>query len=205
MSAHGDQHPSTDATPIDQPDRTDHTDEETSEVDTVLGLLARLEIGSMLFRQALTERLGLNETEHLVLDLLIQHGDLNGSQLGGITGLSSGAISGLAQRLERSGLVTRTPDPYDGRRRVLKATEAARRHVEETVEELRLREPRRAGVDLLYGLSSDDLHAVTIFLSRATDRAFRQARSLRFAQREPSRWRSRGSTSRPAPPRSVPG
>ncbi|RZT84506.1 DNA-binding MarR family transcriptional regulator [Pseudonocardia sediminis] len=184
---------------------SDSDSEEITDAEEILDLLARLEIGSMLFRQALTQRLGITGTEHLMLDLLIQHGDLTGSQLVGMTGLTSGAISGLADRLEQEGLLSRSPDPSDGRRRVLRPTDAARRHIETTIEKLRLRRKERVAVELLHGLDDADLDAVTIFLSRATDRAFRQARALRLWQREPSRWRSRGSTSRPAPTRSAPG
>lgn len=183
---------------------TDPAGESISDVESILDLLSELEIGGMLFRQALTVRLGIGATEHLVLDLLIRHGGLAGSQLGGMTGLSSAAISELADRLQETGLLTRAPDPRDGRRRLLVATDTARDHIRSTLDDLGIRDPHRVAVELLQGLRDADLDAVTIFLSRAADRAFRQARSLRLSQREPSRWRSRGSTSRPSPPRSAP-
>jgi DNA-binding MarR family transcriptional regulator len=39
-----------------------------------------------------------------------------GSDLGAITGLTSGAITGVVARLERAGYLRPEPDPLDGRR-----------------------------------------------------------------------------------------
>lgn len=173
--------------------------------DLALHLLTRLEVGTVLFRHALAERIGLSVAEHLCLDLIIERKGLSGSQLAGITGLRSGSVSALARRLEGDGLIERVPDLEDGRRQILVVTEAGRRLVDDVVERLELRHPRRVHAELLHGLDEAAVHAVTLFLSRATDRAYRHGASLRLARRGPSRWRSRGSTSRPAPHRSAPG
>lgn len=172
--------------------------------DLILDLLAHLEIGCLLFRQAVTARLDLSLSEHLVLDLLIRHGGLSGSQLSGMTGLTSGAISSLARRLEADGFLSRLPDPWDARSQTLDATPAAVEHIAATLDRLDVWDRRELTAHLLEGFGDAELGAVTVFLSRATNRAFREARSLRTWRRGPSRWRSRGSRSRPAPNRSAP-
>src|SRR5690349_17459465 len=51
-----------------------------------------------------------------VLDLLESVGAATAGQLADLTGLSTGAITGMLNRLEEAGLVRRERDPSDGRR-----------------------------------------------------------------------------------------
>ncbi|MET0188466.1 MAG: MarR family transcriptional regulator [Pseudonocardia sediminis] len=173
--------------------------------DRVLHLMTRLEVGTVLYRIALAERTGLSIAEYLSLELIIERDGLAGSQLAGITGLRSGSVSALAKRLERDGLIERFDDPRDGRRQILIATEEGRRLIGDVVERLQFHSHHRMRSELLYGLDDAARGVVPQFLSRAVDRVYRQGAALRLWQRGPSRWRSRGSTSRPAPTRSAPG
>jgi DNA-binding MarR family transcriptional regulator len=77
---------------------------------------------AVLFHHALAERLGLGPTDLKCLDLLRDHGPMTGSDLAALTGLTTGAITGVVSRLEDAGFVRRTPDAQDGRRQILSPT-----------------------------------------------------------------------------------
>lgn len=72
-------------------------------------------LGPSYFRAAAT-RAGMTDTDIEVLDLLDTSGALTAGQLAEHTGLTTGAIAGMLNRLEAAGLVARKRDPTDGRR-----------------------------------------------------------------------------------------
>ncbi len=61
-------------------------------------------------------RLGLGPSDHKCLDLVRERGPMTAARLAALTGLTTGAITGVVARLERGGLVARRPDPDDGRK-----------------------------------------------------------------------------------------
>lgn len=68
--------------------------------------------------QAVAERTGLNPTDLLAMDLISRNEGVTAGQLAERLQLTSGAITGLIDRLERAGFARRAADPKD-RRRVL--------------------------------------------------------------------------------------
>jgi DNA-binding MarR family transcriptional regulator len=72
-------------------------------------------IGSVLFRQIIGEKLGVNATDMECLGLIFLRGMATPSELARYTGLSSGATSAMLNRLEKSGLIERRPNPSDRR------------------------------------------------------------------------------------------
>src|SRR5260370_17791759 len=88
--------------------------------DEIVGRLARRHSTAVvLFHHVVAERLGLGPTDHKCLDLVRERGAMAGSDLSAITGLTSGAITGVVARLERAGYLRRGPDPRDGRKQIL--------------------------------------------------------------------------------------
>ncbi|HWV39748.1 MAG TPA: MarR family transcriptional regulator [Vulgatibacter sp.] len=73
------------------------------------------------FNEALAARLGLNLTDLRCSLLVAREGPLTAGQLAATMGLTTGAITGVLDRLERAGFVKRTRDPAD-RRQVLVAS-----------------------------------------------------------------------------------
>ncbi|MFZ0091010.1 MAG: MarR family transcriptional regulator [Solirubrobacteraceae bacterium] len=72
---------------------------------------------TVLFHHALAARLGLGVTDLKCLDLLRQtNAPLTPGNLVALTGLTGGAITGVADRLEAAGFVERVRDPNDRRR-----------------------------------------------------------------------------------------
>src|SRR5690242_18148278 len=72
-------------------------------------------LGASFFRAA-AGRVGMTVTDMQVIDILDSAGPTTAGQLADLTGLTTGAITGMLNRLETSGLVRRERDPSDGRR-----------------------------------------------------------------------------------------
>jgi len=71
---------------------------------------------TVLFHHWISELLGLNTIDHKCLDIIVKSDSpLTGVQLANITGLSSGAITGVIDRLEKRGYVIRDRDLKDRR------------------------------------------------------------------------------------------
>jgi DNA-binding MarR family transcriptional regulator len=70
------------------------------------------------FDQAVAEALGVNRTDMRCIDVLDREGPVTAGRLAEVTGLSTGAITTVIDRLERAGLARRLLDSRD-RRRVL--------------------------------------------------------------------------------------
>ncbi|OXM65081.1 MarR family winged helix-turn-helix transcriptional regulator [Amycolatopsis vastitatis] len=74
---------------------------------------------TVLRHARIAERMGLSGTDHKTFDLVIQAGGpLTAGRIAELTGLSTGAVTGVIDRLEKVGLVRRVRDPED-RRKVL--------------------------------------------------------------------------------------
>jgi DNA-binding MarR family transcriptional regulator len=71
---------------------------------------------TVMFHGAIAEKMGLSITEHKALDMLSRQGPITAGQLAEITGLTTGAITGMVDRLEKSGFVRRVADPTDRRK-----------------------------------------------------------------------------------------
>ena len=71
--------------------------------------------GSILFRHVIGERLGVNATDMECLGVILFKGLTTPSELAQYTGLSSGATTAMLDRLEKSELIARRPNPNDRR------------------------------------------------------------------------------------------
>ena len=76
-------------------------------------------LGASFFRAA-AARLGMTVTDMQVMDILESTGPSTAGQLAELTGLTTGAITGMLNRLEEAGLVRRARDPNDGRRVIVR-------------------------------------------------------------------------------------
>ena len=146
--------------------------------DEIVGRLARRHSTAVvLFHHAVAERLGLGPTDHKCLDLLRERGPMSGSDLVGITGLTSGAITGIVARLERAGYLRREQDPRDGRKLILHLV-LERSPIHDVIE------PLRKDVSVvLENFDAHQLTAIAEFLARATDLIYLHATLLRAQTR----------------------
>lgn len=74
---------------------------------------------TVFFHESVAHKLGLNATDTRSLDLISRRGgrsELSAGELGKATGLTTGAVTGIIDRLESAGLVERIRDSTDRRR-----------------------------------------------------------------------------------------
>jgi DNA-binding MarR family transcriptional regulator len=79
----------------------------------------QLSTATILFHQAVADRLGVHVTDHKCAELLLRTGAITAGELAQLTGLTTGAITGVIDRLEKSGFARRAKDPKDRRRVVV--------------------------------------------------------------------------------------
>jgi DNA-binding MarR family transcriptional regulator len=96
-----------------------------------------------------------------------------GSDLSAITGLTSGAITGVVARLEQAGYLRREPDPHDGRKQILHLA-LERAHIHGVIDPL-----RKDVAALLENFDTHQLTAIAEFLAGTTDLIYRHAALLR--------------------------
>lgn len=72
------------------------------------------------------ELMGVNRTDGRCLDLLEHRGQMSAGELAKASGLSTGAITAVIDRLERAGYAQRVADPTDRRRVLIEPTAKAR-------------------------------------------------------------------------------
>lgn len=71
---------------------------------------------AVLMHMALSERLGLGPADGKTYDLLLRRGPLTAGDIGLATGLTSGSVTALIDRLEAGGYVRRLRDETDRRK-----------------------------------------------------------------------------------------
>lgn len=128
----------------------------------------------VLFHHAVAERLGLGPTDHKCFDLLCERGEMTASELAAITGLTTGAITGVVARLERGGYLRREPDPHDRRKQILYPQPERMREVQDVFDPI-----QDDGVAWLTGLDVDQLATIAEFLAASTDLVHRHSAMLR--------------------------
>ena len=85
----------------------------------LLDRLAELGGLSALLSATIAGRAGMNSTDLESLDLLRRHGPMTAGRLAKLTGLTTGAVTGIIDRLERRGFAHREADVGDRRRVII--------------------------------------------------------------------------------------
>src|SRR3982074_552829 len=73
---------------------------------------------SIQMHEAIARKAGLSGTDHKYLGFLIEKGQMTAGELSNLTGLTTGAVTGLIDRFEKKNLVKRQFDK-DDRRKVI--------------------------------------------------------------------------------------
>ena len=87
------------------------------EQDTPSGVVFGREFSTslVLFQEAIATRLGLNATDYRCLEVILRKGQLTAKALSEEVHLTTGAITGIADHLEKAGYVERLENPRDRR------------------------------------------------------------------------------------------
>lgn len=133
-------------------------------VARVGNLVRRMGAQSVIVSQTVAARFGLNTTDLEGLDLIQLQGRVSAGQLAAATGLTSGAVTALIDRLERAGYVERIDDPADRRRVLVRIREGA------IVEIAKVYAPMQKRMFALWSqYSVDELKVIEDFLTGSLD------------------------------------
>jgi DNA-binding MarR family transcriptional regulator len=127
-------------------------------------------ISTVLFRNVIAGRLGLNVTDMECLGLLYHRAFASPSELAAHTGLTSGATTAMLDRLEASGLIQRQPNPDDRRGTRIVLMKSGAERVAPWFTSL-----RKAQAALVASYSEEELKTISDFFDRSL-RMWEQAR-----------------------------
>lgn len=122
------------------------------------------------FDEAVADRLGIHRTDLRCLDLLERHEAMTAGELAKASGLTTGAVTRLLDRVERMGYARRVRDSADRRRVLVELTPLARERAAEFYGPI-----AQAGQTGLERYSADQLTLLRDFLRGA--RAFHEQRT----------------------------
>jgi DNA-binding MarR family transcriptional regulator len=91
-------------------------------IKTIIDKYREMSTETIVFHQGVADVLGVHISDHKCLDLIYRFGAMPAGRLGELTGLTTGAVTGMIDRLEEAGYVRRTNDPADRRRTIVEST-----------------------------------------------------------------------------------
>lgn len=133
--------------------------------DEIMGSLVRFIASVVLNNHAVSQELGLGPTDSQFMTLLDVHGALTPGRLAELTGLTSGTVTGVVDRLEKAGFVERDRDAGDRRKVIVRRNEQA---VRERLAPLYAEHGRHVE-DLLTRRSPEELRVIADFLRDLQD------------------------------------
>jgi DNA-binding MarR family transcriptional regulator len=137
---------------------------------------------SVLFQQAVAEHFGFTVTELVCGNLLDMFGAMPAGRLAELTGLTSGAITGVIDRMVASGFVRRASDPNDRRRVIIEPTRVREAEFDRIFSGL------GRGLGQLLAELTPAQHATILgFVSRLNELLFAEAKRMRQGEAEPER------------------
>ena len=159
-----------------------HSTDRASLLAGVLREVRRMTAQSVLISQAVSERFGLTSSDLECLDLALLSGGATAGEFAKATGLTTGAITGVIDRLERAGYVRREKDPADRRKVVVRARPAMTRQIAPLYDSL-----QREMSALWSTYSDEELALILDFLTKSCDLAVQEIAKLQ--SRAPARLR----------------
>ena len=130
-------------------------------------------IGTILFRNALAKRLGLNLTESLCLTVLGIKSVSTPTELARYIGLTTGSTTALLDRLEKRSFIQRKPNPEDRRGVIIEIDETYARTAQGLVAGI-----QKAHRELIARYSEGELETIADFLHRLAGKLGEQAERI---------------------------
>ena len=154
-------------------------------LEALMGALRDVSGQSVVYSQAVAARLGVNSTDLECLGHITARGPITAGGLAEATGLTSGAITGVIDRLERAGYAVRQADPGDRRKVLVRASPAVQARVAPLFAPM-----ARAAEAALSPYSDEELQLLLGFLDRAQQAGLAAMAELRdLPQPAPKRTR----------------
>jgi DNA-binding MarR family transcriptional regulator len=145
---------------------------------------------SVVTSKTVADRFSLNQTDLEVLDLIFLRKQASAGDLGDATGLSSGSVTALIDRLETAGYIERVDDPHDRRRVLVRVCHEAIEPIKNTYMGM-----QRKMFALWSTFDARDLKVIADFVSRSTELAVACCKEIR-QEAELARRNGRGTRRR---------
>jgi DNA-binding MarR family transcriptional regulator len=147
----------------------------------LLALLGRKLAGehavkTVLFQEAIADQLGLNTTDLMCLSFLSDAEPLTAGQLADATGLTTGSVTAMIDRLEKAGYAQREKDPTDRRRVIVRPVTE---HIERDIAPL-YASIGEAWERAIEGYSTQELAVILDMLTRSVMLLQEQTAALRL-------------------------
>jgi DNA-binding MarR family transcriptional regulator len=126
------------------------------------------------FDEAVAQRMGVNNTDLRCIEVLLQEEPVTPGRLAVALGLTTGSVTAMLDRMARLGYLTRSPDPLDRRKVVVRATDKTR----QITAELYLPLAEEGERDVLAHYTDRELEVVLDFLTRSRELQERHHRRL---------------------------
>lgn len=118
---------------------------------------------TVLYQQSVAASLGLYNNDFLSIDILHEKGPVTAGELSKLTGLTTGSVTALIDRLEKNGFVRRQHDPHDRRKVIIVPLYENKEEVSNTYLLL-----HAAMVKLASSYSDEELELINQFLRKAS-------------------------------------
>lgn len=141
-------------------------------------LMRTMSARTIMFHDVVAQTLGVNATDLKCLDIAQLAGkDLTAGELADLSGLTTGAITGVIDRLEKASLVRREHDIHDRRRVIISLTHAR------DDEFMAIFGPLQQKLQEAWQqFSTDEIRAITQFIQVSNDLTFERTLQLRQAE-----------------------
>ena len=119
---------------------------------------------SIFMHEAIARKAGLTGSDHKYLGLILQHKELTAGDLSKLTGLTTGAVTGLIDRLEKKKLLKRQFTKDDRRKVIIVPNEE---NTMKLLQPLFLKLQQKTA-DLIASFSVTEIQAIERYFSEAT-------------------------------------
>lgn len=136
---------------------------------------------TVLYQQNVAASLGLYNNDYLSVDILREKGPITAGELSKLTGLATGSVTALIDRLEKNGYVRRENDPSDRRKVIIVPLYEHKEEVSHAYHPL-----HSAMIKLATSYTEEELTFITQFLDRASAVIEEQIHNLNPAPRSKS-------------------
>lgn len=135
----------------------------TNQHESFVGLIRGFGTRSVLYQQKIAVSLGLYNHDFIAMDILRESGPITAGELSKLSGLTTGSITALVDRLEKAGYIRRENDPTDRRKVIIVPQYEHKHEVKEQYYAL-----HEAMVNLASTYTKDELKLITQFLENAS-------------------------------------
>jgi DNA-binding MarR family transcriptional regulator len=133
-------------------------------IEQVFALVRANQVATDLFDDVVADYLGINRTDHRVIDLIDQQGPITPGRLAELNRLSPAAMTTVLDRLEAKGYARRFPDPDDRRRILVEVTPLVHRRAEAIYGPL-----GEEAASVASNYTTEQLEAIADFLRRGNE------------------------------------